>query len=63
MSTLSVPEMTCGHCKASVEAALKPISTEVEVDLAAKRVRIEGATPEAAIAALDEVGFTATRLD
>lgn len=63
MTTLSVPDMNCGHCQASVEAALKPIASRVEVDLAARQVQIEGLTPEAAIAALDEIGFTATKAD
>ncbi|VDC30120.1 heavy-metal-associated domain-containing protein [Pseudogemmobacter humi] len=59
MTVLSVPDMSCGHCKASVEAALKPIATLVEVDLAAREVRAEGAGPEALIAALAAVGFPA----
>lgn len=59
MTVLSVPDMSCGHCKASVEAALKPIATRVEVDLAARQVRTEGASPEALIAALAAAGFPA----
>lgn len=59
MTVLSVPDMSCGHCKASVEAALKPIADRVEVDLPARRVRAEGASPEALIAALAAVGFPA----
>ena len=35
MTLLSVPDMSCGHCKASVEAALAPLPgmAPVEVDL------------------------------
>lgn len=62
MIRLSVPDMNCGHCKASVEAALKPIAQSVEVDLALREVKVEGADPGAAMAALDEAGFPATML-
>lgn len=60
MTTLSVPDMSCGHCKASVEAALAPIASRVEVDLPARRVTVEGAAPEAAVQALAAIGFPAT---
>ena len=63
MTTLSVPDMTCGHCKASVEAALSPLARAVEVDLPARRVRAEGAPPEALVQALAQIGFPATVLD
>ena len=58
MTTLSVPDMSCGHCKASVEQALAPIATAVTVDLTTRQVRAEGAAP-AMIAALAAVGFPA----
>ncbi len=60
MTTLSVPDMSCGHCKASIEAALAPLATRVEVDLPARRVSAEGAPPEALVKALDAIGFPAT---
>ncbi|WP_233092842.1 heavy-metal-associated domain-containing protein [Paracoccus sp. IB05] len=62
MIRLSVPNMNCGHCKASVEAALKPIAQSVEVDLTLREVKVEGADAGAAMAALDEAGFPATML-
>lgn len=62
MTTLSVPDMTCGHCKASVESALKPIASAVEVDLTTRQVRAEGAPAEALVKALSEIGFPATVL-
>jgi copper chaperone len=55
--TLSIPDMSCGHCKAAVEAALAP--ARVEVDLATRRARAEGIAPEAAVAALAAAGFPA----
>ena len=43
MSTLvlNVEGMTCGHCKASVEGAMKTIGAAGQVDLAAKTVTVE----------------------
>lgn len=60
MTTLSVPDMSCGHCKASVEAALSPIASKVEVDLPGRRVTAEGAPPEALVKALEAIGFPAS---
>lgn len=63
MTTLSIPDMTCGHCKASVESALKSLadSGTITVDLAAKTATATGpAAPEKLLKALDEVGFPAT---
>jgi len=63
MTTLSIPDMTCGHCKASVESALAALGSAgiITVDLAAKTATATGpAAPEALIRALDEVGFPAT---
>ena len=60
MTILSVPDMSCGHCKASVEAALAPIAAKVEVDLPARRVRAEGAADEVLLKALDAIGFPAS---
>lgn len=63
MTTLSVPDMTCGHCRASVTDALSRLSgaDKVEVDLTAKTVHVEGpASPDDLIRALDAIGFPAT---
>lgn len=63
MTMLSVPDMTCGHCRASVTDALSRLSgaSKVEVDLTAKTVRVEGAADTAEmIRALDAIGFPAT---
>lgn len=62
MTTLSVPDMSCGHCKASVEQALAglPGTGTVAVDLPARRVRVDGPAPAPAlIAALADIGFPA----
>jgi copper chaperone len=63
MTTLLVPDMSCNHCKATVETALGAVPDigPVTVDLANRRVLVEGAaTPAELIAALDSVGYPAT---
>lgn len=63
MTILTVPDMRCGHCKASVLSALAglPEAGEVAVNLAAKTVTVTGpAQPTALIRALDAVGFPAS---
>ena len=39
----SVPEVSCGHCKASIEGALAPVAgiREAVVDLETKEVTVE----------------------
>lgn len=62
---LSVPDMSCGHCKAAVEAALAtvPGAAIVMVDLAAHKVTVAGDVPASALcAALDSAGFPAVVL-
>ncbi len=66
MTLLSVPDMTCGHCRASVEAALSalPGAGEIAVDLPARRVSVSGpVAPATLISALDEIGFPASLLE
>ncbi len=60
MTLLSVPDMSCGHCKASVEAALSPLPgmAPVEVDLANRQVKVAGPADQA-LTALEAIGFPA----
>ena len=56
-----VSDMTCGHCASSITRAVKEVDAagRCEVDLGAKRVRIESAHPAADFkAAIEEAGFT-----
>jgi len=60
---LSVPEMSCGHCKATVERALAGLDAGavVAVDLARRQVAVTTGQPAAAvIAALSAQGYDAT---
>jgi copper chaperone len=57
---LSVPDMSCGHCRASITAALAPLGARTEFDAERRQVHVSGALPvAAAIAALDSIGFPA----
>ncbi|MCA9555847.1 MAG: heavy-metal-associated domain-containing protein [Myxococcales bacterium] len=60
---LNVPDMTCGHCKASIEGALGKLSgVQCEVKLEAKEVKVRfdpAATPLTTIVdAIEGQGFT-----
>jgi copper chaperone len=63
MTLLSVPDISCNHCKASITSALSALAgtAAVNVDLAKREVQVEGSTPASAIlAALDQIGFPAS---
>ena len=58
--TYSVPAISCGHCKSAIEAEVATVAgvDEVEVDIAAKTVRVEGGAADEAIrAAIEEAGY------
>jgi len=62
MTRLSVPDMSCDHCKASVTAALSalPDSGTITVDLDRGEVTVGGPShPDPLIAALASIGFPA----
>ncbi|TMV69603.1 heavy-metal-associated domain-containing protein [Thioclava sp. BHET1] len=61
----SVPDMSCGHCKASIQEAIAGVDAgaRVAVDLESRKVEVESsATPEALQSALKEVGYPSERL-
>ena len=63
MTCLSIPDMSCGHCRASITAALTPLPgvAALQFDAEARTATVEGtALPESLIAALDRIGFPAT---
>ena len=56
----SVPGISCGHCKAAIEGEVGKVAgvDQVEVDVEARSVRVEGsASDEAVRAAVDEAGY------
>lgn len=58
--TYSVPGISCDHCKHAIESAVGDLGDvdRVEVDVAAKQVRVTGAAADDAIrAAIDEAGY------
>lgn len=58
--TLKVEGMSCNHCKAAVEKALKNVAgvEAAEVDLAKKEVVVTGAAPrEALVEAIEDAGY------
>ncbi len=63
--TLSVPDMSCAHCKATIERAVAATdpAARLAVDLPAHRVAVETTIPAAAmIAALEAAGYPATEV-
>ena len=58
-----VPDMSCGHCTAFIDKALKAVDPEasVDADLASKTVTIASAKDAATLqAALEGAGYPAT---
>jgi copper chaperone len=65
MMTFSVPEMTCGHCVATVTKAIKTLDSaaQVKADLAARTVAVETSAPAASVSrALEEAGYPSSRV-
>lgn len=61
--TLSVPEISCGHCKSSIEGAVSPLDgvEKVEVHIEERTVDLDydgsDSTFEAIVAAIEEQGY------
>ncbi len=58
-TVFGVPDISCEHCVSAITAEVAPLPgvTAVEVDVAAKEVRVNGGDPEAITAAIDEAGY------
>lgn len=65
MTDLSIPDMSCGHCRASIKAALLPLPgvTGIRFDAASRRATVEGDAPAALLLqTLEQIGFPAETL-
>lgn len=61
MLVFNVEDMTCGHCASAISKAVKEVEPQatVEVDLAAKTVRVDGVSDAEEIReAISDAGFT-----
>lgn len=63
--TFEIPEMTCGHCVATVESAAQGVSgvRSVAVDLATKQVEVVGGNQAELRTALAAAGYPADPAD
>lgn len=60
MKTFSVPEISCGHCKSSIEGEVSKVDgvDSVVVDIDTKVANVTGtASDELIVAAIDEAGY------
>ena len=61
--TLNVPEISCGHCKSAIEAAVGPLEgvDRVDVTIATKKVDLDydgtDETLTAIVTAIEDVGY------
>ncbi|SNX70556.1 copper chaperone [Cereibacter ovatus] len=66
MTRLSIPDMSCGHCRAAIQGALAPLPgfDGISFDQEARTATVEGTIPAAMlISALDVIGFPASVID
>jgi copper chaperone len=63
MYEYDIPDMSCGHCVATVEKAIKAADprASAEVDLMKRRALVTSVVdPQTIAAAMDEAGYPAT---
>ncbi|MFN3255244.1 MAG: heavy-metal-associated domain-containing protein [Ilumatobacter sp.] len=62
-TTYSVPEISCGHCKAAIEGAVIDVANveSVNVDIDSKTVAVVGGDTEAIVAAIEDAGYDVAR--
>lgn len=65
MSKFSVPEMSCGHCKASIEKAVldADAGAELSFDMEAREIEVDSTLDTAEIiATMKDAGYEASPL-
>ncbi len=62
-TTYSVPEISCGHCKSTIESAVADLDgiDSVDVDIDAKTVTVAGGNDDAIVAAIEDAGYDVAR--
>ena len=55
----TVPDMSCGHCKAAIENAISEAGGRATIDLDTKSVTVEGIDEARATDAIREAGYDA----
>ncbi|UWQ02171.1 heavy-metal-associated domain-containing protein [Aliiroseovarius crassostreae] len=62
MTKFNVPDMSCGHCKASITKALEGAGDGVEIsfDMENRQVAVSGLSTDRVIELLNEIGFPTT---
>ena len=58
-TTYSVPEISCGHRKSTIEGAVQGLGgvARVEVDIDAKTVTVDGGDRDAILTAIEDAGY------
>ena len=62
MSKYSVPDMSCGHCRASITEALAPLGAAPVFDMEKREIEVEGLAAAQVLAALEAIGFPASEI-
>ncbi len=63
MTTFHIPDMSCGHCKATVEKTIHALDPEarIDFDMDARRIALDSRADTANVqAALTAAGYPAT---
>lgn len=62
-TTYSVPEISCRHCKSTIEAAVNDVGDvrSVDVNIESKTVTVDGGADDAVISAIEAAGYDVAR--
>jgi copper chaperone len=63
MDTFHIPDMSCGHCKATVEKAIHTLDPEAQIDfdMEARRIELDSRAKAADVrSVLAAAGYSAT---